>query len=105
MNVSVCLASQNLYYQGPIFRNLSLNCQILIVFKSPRDLTQITTLSRQMSPDSPNFIVQSFADATKNGYGYLCFNFHQQIPDIIRTTTNILPSELPIIVYAKKKRL
>ena len=58
-----------------------------------------------MSPDSPSFLVQSFLDATKYGYGYMCINFHQQTRDIISHTTNILPSELPIVVYVKKKHL
>ena len=103
LKVTCLLLSQNLFYQDKIYRSLSLNCQILIVFKSPRDMTQIATLSRQMHPTTPNFLIQSFIDATKNGYGYMVINYHQQTPDILRLTTNVLPSELPIIVYVNKK--
>ena len=103
MKVTCLLLSQNLFFQDRIYRNLSLNSHILIIFKSPRDLTQISTLARQISP-SPLFIVQSFLDATKNGHGYLLLDFRQKTPDIIRYRTNILPTEMPIVVYKRKNR-
>ena len=103
MKVPCLLLSQNLFFQDRIYRNLSLNCHILIIFKSPRDLCQISTLSRQIS-SSPEFIVQSFLDATKKGHGYLALDFRQKTPDIIRYRTNILPTEMPIVVYKRKNR-
>ena len=105
LKVTCLLLSQNLFFQDRIYRNLSLNCHILIIFKSPRDLTQVATLSRQMSPLSPLFLVQSFLDATKQGHGYLSLDFRQKTPDVVRYKTNILPTELPIVVYVKKNRL
>ena len=99
------LLSQKIFFQDRIYRNLSLNWHILIIFKSPRDLTQVATLSRQMSPLSPLFLVQSFLDATKQGHGYLSLDFRQKTPDVVRYKTNILPTELPIVVYVKKNRL
>ena len=103
LKVSCLLLSQNLFFQNRIYRNLSLNCHILIVFMTPRDMTQVATLSRQISPESPQFLIQSFLDATKYGYGYICMDFCQETNDLIRFKTKILPNELPVVVYVKKK--
>ena len=63
----------------------------------------VATLSRQISPESPQFLIQSFLDATKYGYGYICMDFRQETNDLIRCKTKILPNELPVVVYVKKK--
>ena len=46
-NVTVFFLVQNLYQQGKSMRDVALNCQILMLFKLPRDTQQIKMLGRQ----------------------------------------------------------
>ena len=48
-----------------------------LVFKNPRDKTQIATLARQILPYKPGFLISSFMQATKESFGYLCLDFRQ----------------------------
>src|SRR6185436_6207776 len=47
-SVSVLFLTQNIFFKNT--RTMSLNSQYLILFKNPRDATQITHLARQMYP-------------------------------------------------------
>jgi len=40
-NISIVLVTQNLFYQGASSRDISLNSKYIVVFKNPRDKTQI----------------------------------------------------------------
>ena len=41
LNTSIMLLTQNLFQKGPEFRTMSLNSHYMIVFKNPRDRSQI----------------------------------------------------------------
>ena len=47
-NTSVIYLVQNLFSKNKESRTISLNSQYMIVFKNPRDVTQMTTLAKQM---------------------------------------------------------
>ena len=48
LNLSVVFISQNLFYTGKKCRTISLNSTYIVVFKNPRDQTQIRHLACQM---------------------------------------------------------
>ena len=47
-NISLVLITQNLFHQGPSSRDISLNSKYIVVFKNPRDKTQVVHLARQV---------------------------------------------------------
>ena len=47
-NISLVLITQNVFHQGPSSRDISLNSKDIVVFKNPRDKTQIVNLARQV---------------------------------------------------------
>jgi len=47
-NISLVLITQNLFHQGPSSHDISLNSKYTIVFKNPRDTTQIVHLAQQV---------------------------------------------------------
>jgi hypothetical protein len=100
-NFSVMYLTQNLFPPGKQSRTISLNFHYMIVFKNPRDSLGISTLARQIYPNNPKFLVESFQDATKNPYGYLLLDMHQRTPESMRLRTNILPYDRQI-VYVKR---
>ena len=49
-NLSVIFILQNIFHRGKELRDMSLNSHYLVVFKSPRDSSQVNHLARQMFP-------------------------------------------------------
>lgn len=92
--------TQNLFQGGKETRTRSLNAQYLILFKSPRDASQIDFLGRQMYPTDRKFLTEAFRDATTTRpHGYLFIDLNQSTPEVLRVRTRILPSEYPSLVY------
>ena len=54
-NISLVLITQNLFHQGPSLRDISLNSKYIVVFKNPRDKTQIVHLARQVYAENIAF--------------------------------------------------
>ena len=72
---------------------MSLNCHYLILFKSPRDSSQINHLAKQMFPGHVKYMQESFQDATSGPYGYLLCDLKPKTPTYFRLRTNIFPGE------------
>ena len=92
-NTSVIYLVQNLFSKNKESRTISLNSQYMIVFKNPRDVTQMTTLAKQMYPGRVKFVQEAFADATASPYGYLLIDLKHNTPDDMRLRTSILPDD------------
>jgi hypothetical protein len=45
-NLSIIYSVQNIFHQGKEMRNISLNANYIVLFKSPRDKQQISMLAR-----------------------------------------------------------
>lgn len=88
-NLTVIYIVQNLFNQSREMRNVSLNSHYLILFKNPRDKTQIRTLGQQMYPNNPKFLLASFEDATKKPHGYLVIDLHPKTEESERIRTKI----------------
>jgi hypothetical protein len=69
----------------------------MVVFKSPRDKTQISYLGRQMFPSNSKFIVEAFDDATSEPYGYLVVDLRPETPEEYRVRTRIFDNESTIV--------
>ena len=100
---TVISITQNLFQAGKETRTRSLNAQYLVLFKSPRDASQIDFLGRQMYPGDKKFLTEAFRDATASRpHGYLFIDLNQSTPEVLRVRTRILPSEYPTLVYLPK---
>jgi len=101
-NISVFLISQNLFSQGKYSRTISLNCIYLIIFKNPRDKSQINVLARQMFPEKYNFFMEAFSDAVNNkSHSYLFIDLKQDTLEKNRIQTAILPGETRVLYTSK----
>lgn len=103
-NLSVLYLTQNLFHQAKGQRDISLNTSYIVYFKNPRDQSQISFLARQISPDNPKYVLESYMDATERSHGYLFFDLRQNTPMMFRLRTNILPGEPPSYCYIPKKK-
>lgn len=103
-NRSIIYIVQNLFDKGKHHRTISLNTQYLLAFKNPRDSTQIQSLARQIFPGRSSLVLEAFARATSEPFGYLLFDFKQETPDKLRLRTRVLPEDLRHTVYAIERR-
>jgi hypothetical protein len=101
-NSVVILLAQNVFAKNPFFREISLNSTYIIIFKNPRDASQITHFAKQFSPNNIQYIVDSYREATKTAYSYLMFDSHQSQLEIMRVRSNILPSDAPMRIWIPK---
>ncbi|CAB4020088.1 Hypothetical predicted protein, partial [Paramuricea clavata] len=100
-SISVIFLQQALYNKGKFSRLCSLNCHYMVVFKSPRDQTVISTLARQMYPGCGQYLIEAYRDATEKAYSYLFIDLHPQTEDKFRLRSKIFPDDWQI-VYARK---
>ena len=101
-DTSVIYLVQNLFSKNKESRTISLNAQYMIVFKNPRDSSQLANLARQMYPGRGAFVQEAFADATASPYGYLLIDLKQNTPDDMRLRTSVLPDDAHQWVYVPK---
>ena len=103
-NISVIHIVQNLFGKNKHQRTLSLNSHYLVVFKNPRDMSQISFLARQMYPSNKKYVQDAYKDATETPHGYLLIDLKQSTPDNLRLRTGIFPSDPKQILYLNLKR-
>jgi len=101
LGVSVVYITQNIFHKAKEERDISLNANYIILFKSPRDNSQIRHLSYQMYPHNSSFLTKCFQDATKKPHGYLLIDLKQSTPENCRVRTNLLCESDPFfpLVY------
>lgn len=99
-NVSIIYIVQNLFDKKQ--RTISLNAHYLVLFKNPRDTSQLGVLARQMYPGHSTFMLEAYEDATKQPRSYLFVDLKPDTPEELRLRTRLLPKESPTYVYVRK---
>ena len=100
-NMSIMYIVQNLFGKNKEQRTISLNSHYLVVFKNPRDASQITHLAKQMYPGKLKYLQEAFKDATSKAHGYLLIDLRQETPEHLRLRTNILPGQYQVVYMPK----
>ena len=70
-----------------------LNSHYLVLFKNPRDKSQILTLAKQIYPGQTDLFFNQYEEAVKRPFGYLLIDLKTTTQDNCRLRTNVLPSE------------
>jgi len=92
-NLTVIYIVQNLFDQGKSMRTVSLNSQYMVLFKNPRDVSQITTLATQIFPKNSKVLGDIFKEATIEPFGYLILDFRPETKIECRYKTAIFPGD------------
>ena len=98
-NLSCVHIVQNLYFSG--LRTARINTNYMVLFKSPSDKLQISSLGRQMFPGKSKFFIDAFQLATADPYTYLLVDLTQQCPENLRLRSNIFPGEITVVFVEK----
>jgi hypothetical protein len=101
-NTTVILMTQNIFGKNPVFREISLNCLYVVLFKNPRDTSQISHFVRQFDPQHRKEIVEAFRECTKPPHSYMLFDLEQSTNDAVRTRSHIFKSQWPMRNWTPK---
>ena len=69
--ISVVFITQNFFPKGTKCRTIALNTTYLILMKNVRDVSQVTTLGRQIFPGRSKVLTEVYLDSVQLPYGYL----------------------------------
>ena len=98
LRISVFYLTQNIFYQGKNGRTIALNTQYLVLFKNPRDSSQINHLARQVFPRASSALAEAYQDATGGeSYGYLFIDLTQECQDRLRMRSHVTPEHNTIV--------
>lgn len=101
-NLSIIFITQNVFHQGKGSRDMSLNAHYIVLFKNPRDKSQIFHFARQVCPENSRFVLEAFLDATSKPHSYLLFDMKQSTPEAFRFRSDIFPGEENTVYVPKK---
>ena len=65
MNMSLMFLTQRMFVNDEYFRQISQNCDYFVVFKNPRNSSEIRTLAQQITPGSLH-LINIYIEATKD---------------------------------------
>ena len=99
INLTVFLLTQNLFPKSSAWRDISLNSTYIMIFKNPRDSSQISLFARQYAPGKSKILTDIFSHATASPYTFLMFDNHQETPDPVRIRSNIFGEKSPVAVW------
>ena len=95
----------NLFHQSKLGRDVELQNTHIVLFKSPRDVMQVSTLSAQLGLGSE--LVDWYRDATSVPYGHLLIDLSPRTDDRLRycTNTGSIPSKFYIPDQLKQSNI
>ena len=85
-NASVIYITQNLFQQSKAHRTISLNAHYVVLFKSPRDKSQVQVLAKQLGTP---WLTHAYDDATQTPHAYLLVDLKPTTPDYLRFRTHL----------------
>ena len=93
--LSTIYINHNLFHQSKLGRDVELQNTHIVLFKSPRDVMQVTTLSTQLGLGSE--LVDWYRDATSVPFGHLLIDLSPRRDDRLRYCTNT--GSIPLKFY------
>ena len=84
--LSTIYVKHNLFHQSKLARDVELQNTHIVLFKSPRDVMQVTTLSTQLGLGSE--LVDWYRGATSVPFGHLLIDLSPRTDDRLRNCTN-----------------
>ena len=93
----------NLFHQSKLGRDVELQNTHIVLFKSPRDVMQVTTLSTQLGLGSEP--VDWYGDATSVPFGHLLIDLLPRTDDRLRYCTNSGSVSSKFYISERLKRL
>ena len=101
--IRVIYVKHNLFQQSKWSRTIDLNTTHIILFKSLRDIQQITYIGKQLNNTS--FLKESYELATKLPFIHLLIDLDPKTSDTLRYCSNIVQPGPTVFIYLPRKQL
>ena len=88
MNISLVFLTQRMFVNDESFRQISQNCDYFVIFKNPRNSSEIRALAQQMTPGNL-ILVNIYMEATKWPFSYLFINLTQECEPKVKFLSNL----------------
>merc|ERR1711954_188732 len=98
MNMSLVFLTQRMFVNNEAFRQISQNCDYFVIFKNPRNSSEIRTLAQQMTPGNL-ILVQIYMEATKGPFSYLFINLTQECDPKMKYLSHLFDNLGRVNVY------
>ena len=98
LKMSLIFLSQRMFVNNEHFRQISQNSDYFVVFKNPRNLSEIRTLAQQITPGSLQ-LMYIYREATKEPFSYLFINLTQEAQPETKYLSNIFERDHIIKTY------
>ena len=100
MNMSMAFLTQRMFVNNENFRQISQNCDYFVIFKNPRNSSEIRTLAQQITPGSLD-LVDIYMDATQKPFSYLFINLTQECQPKAKYLSGLFDMDHQINVYVR----
>ena len=100
-NYSLIFTSQRMFVNNEYFRQISNNCDYIVVFKNPRNYSEIRTLAQQLTPMSLD-LLEIYTKATKDPFTYLLINLTQECNEDVKFLSHLFDYDHYVKTYVKK---
>ena len=96
--MSLIFLSQRMFVNNEFFRQISQNSDYFVVFKNPRNLSEIRTLAQQITPGDLQ-LMYIYKEATKEPFSYLFINLTQEAQSETKYLSNLFEQNHIIKTY------
>ena len=91
--VTVIGIVQNVFYHGRVMRTISLYAHYLLLYKNPRDKSQMLYFAQQTFPENSKFLPKCYEHETQEPHSDLLLDLHPETPEQYIVLSNIFPGE------------
>lgn len=96
--IGVILLTQNIFPRDAMARNISLNCNFMVIFRNIRDRSSFNHLARQLLPANSKNLSDFFLNGVAKPFSYLLIDLTQECPEALRFRQEIFNDEFCVIV-------
>ena len=101
LNYSLIFTSQRMFVNNEYFRQISNNCDYIVVFRNPRNYSEIRTLAQQLTPIGLD-LLDIYTKATKDPFSYLLINLTQECSEDLKFISHLFDYDHYVKTYVKK---
>ena len=97
-NMSMMFLTQRMFDSDKSFMQISRNSDYFVVFKNPRDASEIGRLAQQLTPGKRG-LLPIYEEATKDPWSYLFIDLTQECPPAVKYTSHLFDENGVVRVY------
>ena len=99
-NYSMIFTSQRMFVNSEAFRQISNNCDYFVVFKNPRNYSEIRVLAQQLTPTTLD-LLDIYTKATNDPFSYLFINLTQECNESVKFLSHLFDYDHYVKCYVK----